>query len=69
MYIVHTRLKCNIVNFFIPNFFFGVQKSIWDLKIDKITIQTGECILYSSEISPILNLFHNFDNEVSSKKK
>ena len=29
---------------------FIVHKSIWDLKIDKITFQTGMYILYSSEI-------------------
>ena len=48
---VHTHLKCNLVNFEIPKSFpYVVQKSIWDLKIDKITFQMGVYILYSSEI-------------------
>ena len=38
---VHTRLKCNLVISI-------VKKSIWDLKIDKITFQIGVYILHSS---------------------
>ena len=34
---LHTPLKCNVVNFDIPN----GQKSIWDIKTDKITFQRG----------------------------
>ena len=47
-------LKCNLVNFEVPKLenhcLSLVQKSIWDLKIDKITFQTGVYILYSSRI-------------------
>ena len=39
---MHIYLKCNLVTIEIPNLFpYLVQKSIWDLKIDKITFQLG----------------------------
>ena len=46
---VHTHLKCNLVNFKIPNEFL-YYAFFCDLKIDKITFQTGVYILYSSEM-------------------
>ena len=37
---VITNLKCNLVNFEIPNrFLYSMELSIWNLKIDKITFQ------------------------------
>ena len=37
---VFTNLKCNLVNFEIPNrFLYSMELSIWNLKIDKITFQ------------------------------
>ena len=39
---LHPPLKCNLVNFDILNgFLYVLWKSIWDIKIDKITFQRG----------------------------
>ena len=64
---LHTSLKCKLVNFDTPNRFlyygnlFGII--VWDPKSDKITFQMGVCtvhpkyILYSSEFHVAALLF------------